>query len=244
MNLNENVVNVKITIVYDNHEYQRGLKTGWGFSSLIELKDKNILFDTGNDGKTLLYNMKKLEINCEKIDIIFLSHIDDDHTGGLRQILDSSIKNVIVYLPISFPKSFKSMVKSYGVKITEVSSPTQIYNGIYSTGELETLLKIEQSLIAKTEKGLVVITGCAHPGIVNILKKVKELIEEDIYLVLGGFHLIDLGDDEIQGIARSFRELGVKKVAPCHCTGDRAIRIFEKEYQNGFIKVGVGKKIF
>lgn len=90
---------------------------------------------------------------------------------------------------------------------------------------------------------MVVITGCAHPGIVSILKKSGELTNGSVYLVIGGFHLSGTSEQEIKNIVERFRNLGVKKVALCHCTGDRAIQLFKEKYKNDFIKAGVGKVI-
>ena len=112
----------------------------------------------------------------------------------------------------------------------------KICDGVYTTGELGTWIK-EQSLVINTDKGLVVISGCAHPGIVDIVKKAKEQLNKNVYLVLGGFHSPPLS------VVQKFRELGVEKVAPCHCTGDEAIRAFKEEYQENFIENGVGKII-
>ena len=238
---NETSSNLTITIVYDNYEYDKRLSTGFGFSSLVKIKDKNLLFDTGGDSPTLLSNLEKLEINPKEIDIIVLSHIHGDHTGGLSGILKVN-PNLTIYIPQSFPSSFREEIKSYGANFVDVSDSIKIWDGVYSTGELGTWIR-EQSLIIRTEKGLVIITGCAHPGIVNIVKKSKEITKENVYLVTGGFHLGGASDQEILNIVESFREFGVKKTAPCHCTGDRAIRAFEEEYGNDFIKAGVGKII-
>jgi 7,8-dihydropterin-6-yl-methyl-4-(beta-D-ribofuranosyl)aminobenzene 5'-phosphate synthase len=238
---NETSSNLTIVIIYDNNEYDEKMEMGFGFSCLVKLENKNILFDTGGDSPTLLNNMNKLKIDPKEIDTIVLSHIHGDHVGGLSGFLEVN-PNVKVYIPQSFPKSFKDEIKSYGASFADVSDSTKIFDGIYSTGELGTWIK-EQSLIIKTEKGLVVITGCAHPGIVDIVKRSKELMKEDVYLVTGGFHLGGAGDYEIKNIIESFRNIGVKKVAPCHCTGDRAISLFEEEYKNDFIKAGVGKTI-
>ena len=88
------------------------------------------------------------------------------------------------------------------------------------------------------KKGLVIITGCAHPGIVNIVKRTEELMKRDkVYLVLGGFHHPPLS------CVKEFKELGVEKVAPSHCTGDLAREAFRKEYKENFIEYGVGKII-
>jgi 7,8-dihydropterin-6-yl-methyl-4-(beta-D-ribofuranosyl)aminobenzene 5'-phosphate synthase len=238
---NETSSNITIVIVYDNNEYDEKLEIGFGFSCLVKLENKNILFDTGGDSPTLLNNMNKLKIDPKEIDTIVLSHIHGDHVGGLSGFLEKN-PNVTVYIPISFPKSFKDGIKSYGADFEDVDSPAKIFDGVYSTGELGTWIK-EQSLIIKTEKGLIVITGCAHPGIVNIVKKSKELMKEDVYLVTGGFHLSGTSDYEIKNIVESFRDMEVNKVAPCHCTGDRAISLFGEEYRDDYIESGVGKII-
>ena len=238
---NETSSNVTITIVYDNNEFDKKLKTAWGFSCLVELEDKNILFDTGGDSPTLLGNMEKLGIDLKKVDIIVLSHIHGDHTGGLTGVLEIN-PDVTVYILKSFPSSFKDEIKSYGATFEEVSDPTKIFDGVYTTGELGNWIK-EQSLIIKTEKGLVVITGCAHPGIVNIVKKSKEITKGDVYFVTGGFHLGSVSDADLTQIINAFREFSVKKVGPCHCSGDRCRELFEEEYKDDFVEVAVGKVI-
>jgi len=238
---NETSSNVTITIVYDNNEYDKNLKTAWGFSCLVELEDKKILFDTGGDSLTLLSNMEKLKMDLKEIDIVVLSHIHGDHTGGLTGVLEKN-PDVTVYIPKSFPNSFKDEIKSYGSSFIEVSNPNKIFNGVLSTGEIGTWIK-EQSLIITTEKGLVVITGCAHPGIVDIVRKAKEITKENVHLVTGGFHLSAASDTDLTQIVNTFRELDVKKVGPCHCSGDRCRELFEKEYGDDFVEVGVGRKI-
>jgi 7,8-dihydropterin-6-yl-methyl-4-(beta-D-ribofuranosyl)aminobenzene 5'-phosphate synthase len=59
-------------------------------------------------------------------------------------------------------------------------------------------------------------------------------------LVIGGFHLGGAGDSKLRDIIKSFRELGVKKAAPCHCSGDRTRELFKEEYGEDFIANGVG----
>jgi len=201
------VKNLTITVTYDNNPYKQGLETEWGFAAFITGTEKTILFDTGG-GRVLLDNMEKLAIKPDRVDVVVLSHIHGDHTGGLSSFLEKN-SNVMVYLPVSFPKKFKDDARNSGAKIIEVNpvrSKASISNGVkkslqicenvYSTGQLGKLIK-EQSLIIRTDKGLVVITGCAHPGIVNIVNTAKALMrvpalrgpKDDILLVMGGFHL-------------------------------------------------------
>ncbi len=230
-----------LTIVYDNNPYNEELETRWGFSCLIEGLEETILFDVGGESAVLLKNMEKLKIDPKKVNVIVLSHIHYDHIGGLSDFLKKN-SLVTVYLPQSFPQSIKDKVKKVGAKLVEVYSLRKICKNAYSTGELGSWIK-EESLIIKTSKGLVAITGCAHPGIVNIVKKAKEMLKTDVYLVLGGFHLCWVNAWQIKGIAKGLKEQKVKKVAPCHCSGDLARKLFKKAYGKDFILSGAGKKI-
>jgi len=235
----DNLKDISITVVYDNNPYKEELETAWGFSCLIKGTEKTILFDTGGDGSILLANMKELNIDPKEIDIVVLSHIHGDHVGGLYSLLEKN-PEVVVYLPASFPESFIDDVKGYGADVVEVQEFLKICEGVYSTGELGTGI-IEQSLIIRTEQGLIVITGCAHPGIVEIVKNAKELIEDDVLFVMGGFHLIKTSNKS--EIVSSIRELDVLYVGPCHCSGDNARELFEKEYGENYVNVGVGRVI-
>jgi 7,8-dihydropterin-6-yl-methyl-4-(beta-D-ribofuranosyl)aminobenzene 5'-phosphate synthase len=232
---------ISITVSYDNNPYKERLITAWGFSCVIKGTEKTILFDTGGDGSILLTNMEELGINPKEIDLVVLSHIHGDHVGGLPSFLENN-PEVVVYLPKSFPKGFKDGVKEYGAKIVEVQGPLKICEGVYSTGELGTWIK-EQSIIISTEKGLIVLTGCAHPGIVKIVDKAKDLVKNDVLLVMGGFHLGGESKGEIKNIVSSFRKLGVSYVGPCHCSGDAARQLFKEQYGENFINIGVGRVV-
>ena len=241
--MEKNITQANITIldVYDNVEFNPDFKTGFGFACIVKLKNKTILFDTGGDSPTLLSNLGIANIKPEDIDIILLSHIHGDHVGGLLGFLEKN-SNLRVYVPSSFPSSFKNQIASPGAELVDISNPVKIIEGVYSTGEIGTWIK-EQSLVIDSDKGLVVITGCAHPGIVNIVRKAKDLFDKKVYLVLGGFHLSATSESEIKNIIKSFRELKVEKTAPSHCTGERARELFKQEYKDDFIESGVGKII-
>ena len=230
-----------MTIVYDNHSIKEDLEKDWGFSCFIEGLEKTILFDTGKNGHMLLSNMEKLGILPEKIDLVFLSHAHKDHTGGLDILLTKNPK-MEVWLPRFFSSSFKESIKSAGATVKEVDSFKKICLGAYTTGVIPGWIK-EQSLILDTDKGLIVVTGCAHPRIVKIIFTAKELLDKKIHMVFGGFHLAGFLEAEIEEITARFRALGVEKVGPCHCSGDNCRIIFAKEYKDDFIKTGAGKEI-
>jgi 7,8-dihydropterin-6-yl-methyl-4-(beta-D-ribofuranosyl)aminobenzene 5'-phosphate synthase len=233
--------NLSITVVYDNNPYKQGLKTAWGFSCIIKGTEKTILFDTGGDGSILLANMQELDINPEEIDLVVLSHIHNDHVGGLTDFLEIN-PGVTIYLPASFPENFKRNISKCGAKTIDVREPVEIGKGVYSTGELGTHI-IEQSLIIVTEKGIILITGCAHPGIVKIINKAKDLFNKDVLFATGGFHLARERGSEISNIITDVKELGVHYIGPCHCSGDLARNLFRKEFGNNYIEVGVGRVI-
>ena len=235
------VNDLTITVVYDNNPYKEGLETAWGFSCLITGTEKTILFDTGGSGSLLLNNMAKLAIEPNSIDTVVLSHIHGDHTGGLSSFLEKNPK-ISVYLPQSFPKRFKDNVQTYGAKVVEVEQSLKICENVYSTGQLGKLIK-EQSLVIQTNKGLIIITGCAHPGIVSIVDTAKELVKDDVLLVMGGFHLEWAFAGKIEKIISAFEQWHVRYVGPCHCSGRRARTLFEEHFGKNYINIGVGKVI-
>jgi len=230
-----------ITILYDNNEYDKRLETAWGFSCLVEGPEKTVLFDTGGDSAMLLRNMRALGIHPQAVDVVVISHVHGDHIGGLAGFLEEN-HDVTVYLPQSLPQNFKDATRDTGAELVEVHEPLEICEHVHSTGELGDWIK-EQSLVIETVRGLVVITGCAHPGVVNIVRRAKELTGGEVYLVLGGFHLGGVSAAELAGIVEDFQQLGVQKVAPCHCSGDVARRLFEETYGEDFIPAGVGSRL-
>jgi len=232
---------VSLTVVYDNYQVNPDLTTSWGFGCVVRTKNTTLLFDTGASSSILLSNMEKMGIDPKEIDLVAISHVHGDHLGGLEGFLGEN-NEVTVYIPSSLPDSTRKMIERQGARYQNVSNSIQISENIYTTGELGIGIK-EQSLIVDTNKGLVVVTGCAHPGVVNIANEAKNLLQKELYLVTGGFHLVGAADGELQTIVSQFRELGVKKVAPSHCSGDRCRELFAREYDEDYIKSGVGKVI-
>lgn len=236
-----NKSSIQMIVVYDNNPYKDNLELDWGFSCFVEGLEKSILFDTGANGQILISNMEKLGIHPEDIDVAVLSHAHRNHTGGMENLINLTPK-IEVWLPYFFASDFKDRVRKKGAKVVEVDTSRKICEGAYSSGVIEGWIK-EQSLVLDTEKGLILITGCAHPRITNIIARVKELFKKDIYFALGGFHLAGFDDTEIKKIIDKFRDSGVQKVGPCHCSGDDARILFYEEYKDDFIEIGVGKGI-
>ena len=231
---------VTFTIVYDNNEHDPALHTAWGFSCMVETDAGTVLFDTGGDAPTLLGNMAALDLDPQTVDAVVLSHIHGDHTGGLAGLLDVGVRPM-VYVPATFPASFKRDVRTRA-DLVEVTGAVEILPGVYSTGEVGSGI-IEQALAVETGDGLVVVTGCAHPGVVEMVRCAQEAARGEVALVMGGFHLGGAGRGQIEDIVAAFRHMGVQRVAPCHCTGDRARQIFADEFGADFILAGAGSVI-
>lgn len=193
---------MKISITYDN-EARFGFKSGWGFSSLIETGNKKILFDTGCEGPSLIYNMRKLGYKPEDIDIIVLSHEHWDHVGGLFDVLKEN-SDVKVFVLKSFSEGFKNRVRQIA-ELVDVEKQREIMENVYTTGIIKNNPD-EQSLILKTQKGIVVIVGCSHPGVDRILELAKNYGR--IYGIIGGFH----------GFSRFDALAGIELIGACHCT--------------------------
>ena len=208
---------MKTTIIYDNTAFKENLRADWGFSCLVEARDTPmILFDTGGNGKILLSNMEKLEIDPLSIEEIFISHLHFDHTGGLNEFLKINKNIKKIYLPSSIGLENEVVLKE----------PQRIHENVFSTGELE---GIEQSLGIITEKGIVLIVGCSHPYMRNILNTAKQFGK--LYAVIGGMH----GFSEFE----LFRDL--KLICPTHCTQHKAE--LKKLYPQKYIEGGTGRII-
>jgi 7,8-dihydropterin-6-yl-methyl-4-(beta-D-ribofuranosyl)aminobenzene 5'-phosphate synthase len=134
-------------------------------------------------------------------------------------------------------------VEQSGATVHYEQQPFTICSNVCLTGEMPGDLINEQSLILDTPQGLVIVTGCAHQGITNILNKAKQIMARDIYMVLGGFHLFNKTEAQIQPIIAEFQRQGVRKCGASHCTGDLAISLFQQAYGTNYQPMGTGRII-
>jgi len=218
---------MKITVVYDNNTME-GLKCGWGFSCLIETGSNNILFDTGWDGHLLLENMEKLSIDPQIIDTLVLSHQHWDHIGGMPAFLNVN-PDVDIYVPSGFsPRLKKEITSRIRKKLYGVSSPRNICDKVYTTGELEkpgTGIK-EQALVLECGSGNYILTGCAHPGMLLITEAASSFGK--INGIFGGLH-----DSQEYGIFKDMQIVGAG-----HCTSHKDV--IRKMYPDKFQKIFAG----
>lgn len=229
-----------VSILYDNVPWREGMQTAWGYACLVRIGETSILFDTGGDGALLFANMAALGVEPEAVDVVVLSHAHADHTGGLAELLASGVRP-IVYIPASFPEALKRQIAGQG-HLVEINGPVEVAPGVYSTGQVGSQI-VEQALVVVTAEGAVVITGCAHPGVVAMVRAAQQAVGDEIALVMGGFHLEDATQAEIEDTIKGLRALGVQRVAPSHCTGELAQRMFAEEFGEACLGAGAGWEI-
>ena len=153
------------------------------------------------------------------------------------QIELREIKDDIVYLSekIILFKNFKRNNPYESVNTKFVLEKNQKYEQDFFQEELV--------LGLITEKGLIVITGCSHAGIINIMDTISEKIDIPIYGVVGGTHLIEADETRINWTIKHLKEMKIKKIAFSHCTGEKAVEMVQKESGTMFIQNHTGNVI-
>lgn len=150
--------------------------------------------------------------------------------------------DVKVYIPASFPDEVRKQITASGAQYVDVKGKREILPGLYSTGEMGSGL-IEQSVFFSPERGAGILTGCAHPGIENIVEKVHSFTGKKVGVVIGGFHLMSASGSRLESIVETFEKTGVTRLLPTHCTGDPARSYFKKHYGEKFIRKGLSETI-
>ena len=227
-------------IVFDNYNYSHPeLKSLWGFSAYLEAY--RLLFDTGSNGRVLLNNMKALDIDPKEVDYLFISHSHWDHIGGLDSLLELN-PDLTLFVPESLSKHLIKDLRLLAKEVIVITDkPQRLFENLYSTGILGEEVP-EQSLIIDGEKP-VVITGCGHFGIENIVSIASKAIDKPIRQVIGGFHLLHSDEGTIMETILKLKRIGVEWASPTHCSGDQAIELFAKSFGDHYIQGGIGARI-
>ena len=256
---------MKITILNDN---TAGKVCGaeHGLSFLVEA-DQTILFDTG-PSDIIVRNANILGIDLKNVDAIVLSHGHWDHANGLMHLRHKPlILHPDAFLsryrksdhsPLGMPASREELARRF--EIIESKEPYLISEELWFLGEIprmtnfeakETPFELENGsddfvpddsgMVVLTEHGLVVISGCAHAGICNMVLHAQKVIPGfPVYAVIGGFHLTS-ETERIEKTIAFMKEHKITRVIPSHCTGLPALARFYQEF--GFMQVRTGQTI-
>jgi len=162
--------------------------------------------------------------------------------------------------PISIPTG-REALEAAGASFDLSEKFREVAPGMYLTGEVPRVTAFEtgdeglycncsgqepdntpddQSLVLETEKGLVLLLGCCHAGLINTLEHVADMTgRRDVYAVIGGTHLGFCGEEQLGSTITALRTLGIKKLAASHCTGfaasARLLWEFPKEFQTAMV---------
>jgi len=220
---------VNLLILYDNTAHRAGLRRGNGFACLLQRpRHPAMLFDTGERADILRANMDRLGVDPRSIGAVFLSHWHSDHTHGLSALLDAGVAPII-YAPPSFraaPAGRDVLRRVPPNRIVYADRACELERGLFSTGELGGL---EHALVVATPAGMVVLTGCSHPGVPVVMAAAGQF--GSIRGLVGGLH----GFQEHRSLAH------LQFVCPCHCSTDRPWRL--NRFPANYIPGGVGRMI-
>jgi len=214
----------------------------WGLAFLVG----DVLFDAFGREDIFRKNIKRFRIDLSQVKHVVISHEDWDHIAGLGNFLKANPKTHI-YICKKSGKALKEMILSNAGSIVEVDRSRKISPNIFSLGQMRADtgrgILYEQALVVKSQKGFSVITGCAHPGIVRIVRQAVKIFGKKIYAVCGGFHMKDNTRKENRKIISELQALGVKKVFPLHCTGAAARLLFRKAFKKSFTLLREGQAV-
>ncbi len=227
---------MRLVIVFDNYALLPCAQAGWGYACYFP--EKKFLFDTGSETATLRHNFSCLRLDIHQIQTVMLSHAHWDHAGGLLGLFENHAPYEVV-LHRGFSPRFAGEITRLGGHVLWADVPTEILPGFYTTGPLNGPV-LEAGLVVETKEGLALLTGCAHPGVVLMTRFVQETFQKTPSLVMGGFHLGGYSLKALRETACTLKKMGVKKIAPSHCTGEKALSLFAEIFGKGFIRAGVG----
>ncbi len=232
----------ELLIVVDNFPHVEYLERDWGFSALLTEENITLLFDLGAKEDVFAHNVEKLGIDLSSVDCLVISHSDYDHVGGLRLFLERNEK-AKVFVPDGFDERLLRKIEDTGHEIVITHDFTDVCGPFKSTGPVKPSPRPEHSLFFKTKNGYWIVAGCSHPGVSNIVEHVKRFVEEDVDLYIGGFHFYKFFGEELKELVLEVKRTGIKRVAPCHCSGHEARMEFERAFGENFVRVGVGTRL-
>ncbi len=260
--INQNLEQMKITILNDN--MASGVcQAAHGLSWFIH-SDKKILFDAG-PSEIGFRNAEKIGIDPNDADLIVLSHGHWDHGNGLEFMSGGKL---IAHPEINRKRFKQSNGRSIGLDLPQkdieekfevVYSKThlQLSDSTWFLGEIPRSNKWDSGhedfilqdktpdtvpddtgIVSETPKGLVIISGCAHSGITNIVLKAMQILPgRPVHAVMGGFHLKP-GDSRLQNTIDFFKDIEVKALFPSHCTAPEVISEMRQQLPVHFVKSG------
>lgn len=232
---------MEIRVVFNHAAIDERFQTGFGWACLI---NGTVLFDTGSNPDILRHNLEQAGVAISRITDIILSHEHWDHIDGLRGVL-SPERECRVHIPGCFSAEIRQTVAKLGGQCVVSDDSTKISDGVTASRVFGFDYKgrpmCERMVILHAQTGLIILTGCAHPGILAMVEDVRRVYPgEKIHAVIGGMHLREASAGQIGEVCARFQMMGVDGVAPTHCSGELAADLFSKQYGRKVLKAEAG----
>ena len=263
---------IKLTTLCENSVSGPGFTAEWGWSIHIQTDGLNILFDTGRE-VAAVKNADKLGINLSALDYIILSHSHQDHTGGLREVLNRTGRPEILAHPAIWIPKYKKRKPDQPAEFNGIpyrmqevekhaklklnTEPVQLSGAVMTTGEVPLTTDFEKvdpdfyvkengtlrpddfpddlAMIIRAPRGLVIVLGCAHRGVINTIQHARKLTgEETVHAVIGGTHLFPKKRPQVQKTIDALKEIDVQNIGVSHCTGMDAAMQFAEAFGDRF----------
>lgn len=248
---------IKVVTLFEDTKIgeSRDIVAGHGLSLYIERNGQRILFDTGPSSQ-FIRNSEKLGVDITKINGVILSHAHMDHVGGLPFFLWANKKaSVYVSKKALQNQAFKVLCSKLDEgsfnRFRFVDSSTEIAQDIFILAEVEEKHPIhdrvdhEIVLVIKNNNKLIILSGCSHGEILNIIGTVTRMFP-NIYIkaVIGGFHLTEKDKDFVERIGREMSKYSIERIYTCHCTGVGNCRILKTILGSKIEYISTGSKFY
>lgn len=237
------------------------LQSEHGLAYLIQTEYSTVLFDVGMnaagaDPSPLLANAERLGVDLSRIDTLVFSHIHPDHVGGVRWWRAESfafgntqepLEGIVVLAP--------APLRYPGLEVKVTSAPTGIAPGIATTGSIPFVevfplslwrtLRAEQALAVNVEgQGIVLIVGCGHPGIEQIVTRAEAVFDAPIIGVVGGLHYEGKSAAEVAPSIAFLRARTPRLIALSpHDSSPAALQAFRDAFPAVYQDIEVGRAI-
>lgn len=256
---------MQIRLLCENEASAMYWRAEWGFSALIDYQHHSILFDTGFSD-VWRHNADHAGIDLDIVDVIAFSHIHRDHTRGILNHQFTDRKRVVLHPRVLAPapeiegdgqaaSDYRAIQVTLNrdFEVVETTSPTELFPGAWFLGEIPRVVEFERgaffddpmpddtALAFETEKGVVVVSGCAHAGICNTCEAAKAVTKQPLHAVIGGFHLLHDEDPPVDETIDYFRREKPPLLLPMHCIEFDILARFHNEL--GTKKLGAGELI-
>jgi 7,8-dihydropterin-6-yl-methyl-4-(beta-D-ribofuranosyl)aminobenzene 5'-phosphate synthase len=222
------------------------LSTKGAMSVYVRINGKVVLFDTGAEDNLLGKNLEDLGLATNPIDAVVLSHNNPGDFDGLPDTLGAAASKAKIFVPAPVGESF--FRHDPNIETVAVTKPVGVLPDAWLIGPMQYESPegnfAEQVLVLDIPDGLVVVVGCSHPGIISVVRRVKQYFgARKIQLVAGGPHLGAASKNEIKEISLNFQQMGIEKLAFGQCTGNTALKIFRRDWRERLVSFDFGNTV-